>query len=256
MKEEKDLLARLEQGEDTGGELTVEEKRKKLLADAEGSEFQDDLKRLDQVYARLQVLSADSAEARASMILSGLQFTTDMQRGPTSALSGGWRMRVALAAALFIEPDILMLDEPTNHLDLEAVLWLESYLVDYKHTLIVVSHDRGFLNEVCTDIIEFEKKKLIYYRGNYDSYVKTADEKIKNAMRVYQAYFDKRAHMMEFKPSKRWIWKHPTPSKWIQFGGSVFPIQNQLVGPLSRLTICRSTTTKARRMRANSCCKR
>jgi ATP-binding cassette subfamily F protein 3 len=81
---------------------------------------------------------------------------------------------------------------------LEAVLWLESYLVEYKHTLIVVSHDRGFLNEVCTDIIEFDKKKLTYYRGNYDSYVKARDEKIKNDMRVYHAYQDKRAHMMEF----------------------------------------------------------
>ncbi len=77
-------------------------------------------------------------------------------------------------------------------------MWLESYLVEYKHTLIVVSHDRGFLNEVCTDIIEFDKKKLTYYRGNYDSYVKARDEKIKNDMRVYHAYQDKRAHMMEF----------------------------------------------------------
>ena len=89
-------------------------------------------------------------------------------------------------------------DEPTNHLDLEAVLWLENYLVSYKHTLLVVSHDRGFLNEVCTDIVEFKRKKLTYYRGHFDTYVKLRDEKTRNAMRVYQAYQEKRDHMMEF----------------------------------------------------------
>jgi len=86
----------------------------------------------------------------------------------------------------------------TNHLDLEAVLWLESYLVNYKHTLLVVSHDRGFLNEICTDIIEFKRKKLTYYRGNFNTYVKLRDENIRNAMRSYQAYQSKREHMMEF----------------------------------------------------------
>lgn len=229
LQAEKELLAKLEQS-DGGGDLkekqlgdgddetiatttssndgkSIEEKRKELMAKSGGSgdgnssdlkELKDDLKRLDHILARLQVLNSDSAAGRAAMILTGLQFTPEMQNALLSSLSGGWRMRVALAAALFIEPDVCMLDEPTNHLDLEAVLWLEQYLQTYKHTLIVVSHDRGFLNEVCTDIMEFKKKRLTYYRGNFDTYVKLRDENIRNSMRVYQAYQSKREHMMEF----------------------------------------------------------
>jgi ATP-binding cassette subfamily F protein 3 len=114
MQQEKELLAKLEQAGDEGG-LSLQDRRKKLTEQStEMKELSGDLKKLDQIYARLQVLSSDSAEARASMILSGLQFTHQMQTAPISSLSGGWKMRVALAAALFISPDILMLDEPTS----------------------------------------------------------------------------------------------------------------------------------------------
>ena len=97
----------------------------------------------------------------------------------------------------------LLRTEPTNHLDLEAVLWLESYLQAYRHTVIVVSHDRSFLNEVCTDTIEFKKKKLTYYKGDYDTYVRTSNENVKNQMRVYQAYKDKRDHMVRNRETCR-----------------------------------------------------
>jgi ATP-binding cassette, subfamily F, member 3 len=195
MAKEKELLGQLEQPETSQTE-TLAEKRQRLAAG--NASMQKQLKELDNVYARLQMLGSDNAPSRATQILSGLQFTREMQEATLNSLSGGWKMRVALAAALFVQPDILLLDEPTNHLDLEAVLWLEQYLQEYPHTLVVVSHDRGFLNSVCTDIMEFKRKRLTYYRGNFDTYVKLRDDNIKNAMRQYQAYQAKREHMMEF----------------------------------------------------------
>jgi ATP-binding cassette subfamily F protein 3 len=98
----------------------------------------------------------------------------------TCDLSGGWRMRVSLARALFVDPDILMLDEPTNHLDLDAVMWLEDYLIKTKNTVVVVSHAREFLNTVCTDIIHFFDAKLTYYKGDYDQFEKTKSENLSN----------------------------------------------------------------------------
>ena len=98
-------------------------------------------------------------------ILAGLGFTVEMQNRPTNQFSGGWRMRVSLARALFIEPTLLLLDEPTNHLDLNAVIWLDSYLRTWKKTLLIVSHDQSFLDNVCTDVIHLEEQKLNYYRG-------------------------------------------------------------------------------------------
>eukprot|EP00053_Salpingoeca_punica_P013269 m.119637 g.119637 ORF g.119637 m.119637 type:complete len:746 (+) comp16157_c1_seq1:131-2368(+) len=134
--------------------------------------------RLAQVYDRLDEIDADGAEPRAAEILSGLQFTPEMMKMPTNSLSGGWRMRVSLARALFIHPDILLLDEPTNHLDLHAVLWLEEYLKTFENTLIVVSHAREFLNEVCTDILLMKDLTLTRYKGNFNSYEQQRSDEI------------------------------------------------------------------------------
>jgi ATP-binding cassette, subfamily F, member 1 len=125
----------------------------------------DDLdRRLGQVHEQLSQIGASSAEAKARRILFGLGFTAEMQVRPTRYFSGGWRMRISLARALFIEPTLLMLDEPTNHLDLNAVIWLDDYLQKWKKTLLVVSHDQDFLNSVCQEIIHLEDKKLIPYK--------------------------------------------------------------------------------------------
>eukprot|EP01039_Chlorochromonas_danica_P000241 gene241-259_t len=147
---------------------------------------------------RMAILGVHDAESRAASILAGLQFSPAMQALPTEALSGGWRMRVALAAALFIEPDLLMLDEPSNHLDLEGVIWLEQYLKSYSKTVLLVSHDRAFLNAVCTDIVHFDKLKLTYYRGNYDSFLGTRKEMRIVQQKQHEAQKVKLQHMQDF----------------------------------------------------------
>lgn len=112
----------------------------------------------------------DTIESRAKTIMIGLGFSIEDFIKPTKFFSGGWRMRISLARALFLTPRLLLLDEPTNHLDLNAIIWLDSYLQTWKTTLIIVSHNQQFLDNVCTNIIAIENKKLVYYKGNYSSF--------------------------------------------------------------------------------------
>lgn len=154
--------------------------------------------KLQKVYDRLQEIDAYSAEARASSILAGLSFTPEMQSQPTKKYSGGWRMRVALARALFIQPDVLLLDEPTNHLDLFAILWLEGYLQSWKKTLLIVSHQRDFLNNVATDIIHLTNRQLTSYKGNYDDFERLAGERLRQQKREFDAQQQQRKHMQKF----------------------------------------------------------
>jgi len=158
------------------------EEKTKLEAELQNESISDaDAKanntRLEEVYSELKAIGADAAPARAAKILSGLQFTPEMQVQATKEFSGGWRMRIALARALFRQPSLLLLDEPTNHLDFHAVIWLEEYLRRWKKTLVVVSHDRDFLNSVVDRIVHIDSQKLHLYRGDYDSFMKTYEHK-------------------------------------------------------------------------------
>ncbi|KAK1649407.1 hypothetical protein QYE76_067212 [Lolium multiflorum] len=158
-------------------------------AKLEASNDPDDNERLAEVYEKLNLCDSDAARARASKILAGLGFDQAMQARSTKSFSGGWRMRISLARALFMQPTLLLLDEPTNHLDLRAVLWLEQYLCSqWKKTLIVVSHDRDFLNTVCNDIIHLHDKSLHVYRGNFDDFESGYEQKRKEMNKKFEIY--------------------------------------------------------------------
>ncbi|UWQ97880.1 ATP-binding cassette domain-containing protein [Rhodobacteraceae bacterium S2214] len=175
--------------------LRADVEREALLAE---SETATDPARIADIQTRLADIDAWSAEGRASAILKGLGFTDEEQRQPCSAFSGGWRMRVALAAVLFSEPDLLLLDEPTNYLDLEGALWLEAYLVKYPHTVLIVSHDRELLNRSVGGILHLEDKGLIYYTGTYDMFAKQRAEKRALLTAAAKKQDAKREHLQAF----------------------------------------------------------
>lgn len=174
--------------------LEADKERHELLTRLETAEPEE----MGEIWMRLIEIDADSAPARASEILVGLGFSQEDIQRPMAHFSGGWRMRVALAAALFAEPDLLLLDEPTNYLDLEGVVWLEQRLKRYPHTALMISHDRDLLNSVCTHILHLSNRKLDLYTGNYDTFEKTRSEKLR-LMQANQAKQDaERAHLQKF----------------------------------------------------------
>jgi len=181
--------------------MEADEERIKLEALAEVLALETDdasQEYLMQVYERLDDLGADTAESRAAHLLMGLQFTPAMQNKKCKDFSGGWRMRVALARALFLKPHLLLLDEPTNHLDLEACVWLEEELKTYPTILLIVSHSQDFLNGVCTSIMHMDLRKLKIYGGNYDQFMKTRGEQVEAQMKQYNWEQDQIAHMKEY----------------------------------------------------------
>lgn len=175
--------------------LAADTERAKLLAEAEHA---TDPNRIADIQTRLADIDAWSAEGRASSILKGLGFSPEKQQMPCSAFSGGWRMRVALAAVLFAQPDLLLLDEPTNYLDLEGAIWLESYLAKYPHTVIIVSHDRGLLNRAVGSILHLEDRKLTFYQGAYDTFANTRAARLASAEAEAKRQDARRAHLQSY----------------------------------------------------------
>ena len=185
-----------------GGDITVLDavlaadlERSALLA--EDATCQDGV-RLAEIHARLDEIGAAAAPSRAASILNGLGFDNEKQSRPCGEFSGGWRMRVALAGTLFSDPDLLILDEPSNHLDLEAMLWLTEHLKRFRNTVLMVSHDRDLLNDVCDHIVHIDQQKLVPYTGNYDFFERTRAERLANDAAQQLKVAAQRKHMQAF----------------------------------------------------------
>jgi len=183
-------------------QIEIIEKEIKHLQDKEEPIYEDDLllENLMNKYQEFQNqiigFNKEAEISKIKSILYGLGFTHESMEQSSSIFSGGWRMRISLARALYIEPDLLLLDEPTNHLDLEAIIWLSNYMESWKGVAIIVSHNIGFLNETCSQIMNIENLKLVTYRGNYTMFKKSLEQKQKNQIKIYEAYEKK---LKEFK---------------------------------------------------------
>ena len=175
--------------------LAADSERTDLLAEAETA---TDPHRIADIHQRLADIDAHSAPARAAQILAGLGFDEVAQRRPCREYSGGWRMRVALAAVLFLQPELLLLDEPTNYLDLEGTMWLESYLATYPHTVLIVSHDRDLLNRVVGSILHLDRGKLTLYTGTYDTFEDMRRERQSQLLHLKKRQDDERRRIEAF----------------------------------------------------------
>ena len=197
-KEEKEIL----RNEENLKKINLEDLTKKEREKIE-NEKRTNSERLKEIYEKLEEIDAYKAESKILTLLQGLGFSKKMITSSSKLLSGGWRMRVALAKVLFCEPDILLLDEPTNHLDLDAVLWLEDYLLNFKSTVLVVSHAKELLNKICTDIILLEDKKLSYFSGGFDEYEKQQNARHTQNVKDLKTQKKQIAHIQNFIDKNR-----------------------------------------------------
>ena len=175
--------------------LSADTERTALMKEAETTE---DLDRIGYIYDRLNEIGAYDAPSRAASILAGLGFSEAAQASPISSFSGGWRGRVALASVLFLQPNVLLLDEPTNHLDIESMVWLENFLMRYRETLVIISHDRDILNKTVDHILHLENKKLVLYTGNYDAFERRRAERLMSQQAMHEKQVAQKAHLMKF----------------------------------------------------------